>query len=202
MQAALNLGYLARACQGESVCGDAGRYWDMPGRRVLALADGLGHGPAAQQAAEGAMRCISGVLARSAVEMLLACNERLLNTRGAVLAIAVIELASQTLTLVSIGNIRTRVLSGQGDVRLGSGRGIVGAGRLQVLPEQFQLTPGDTVVMFSDGVDDAAQVCACLDRQPLTPQQLAQEVVARWGRANDDASVLVYRHTLAQKALS
>lgn len=190
----MTVGYLARPFPGESVCGDAGAVWHRPSRRVMALADGLGHGPAAHHAAMSAMQCIEDNVERSCADLFAACDERLLLTRGAALAIAIIDRTCNAVTLASIGNIRAILLTQQGDFRLGGGRGIVGAGYTWMPPDQMPLAAGDTLVMFSDGVDELAGVRACLNQHDATPQALAEDIVARWGQTSDDASVLVYRH--------
>ena len=194
MQVALNTGYVARPYPGETVCGDVGVSWHLPKRRVLALADGLGHGPHAHHAAMMAMECIAGNLHLECAALFAACNEQLRHTRGAVLAVAVIDLSSNMMTLGSVGNIRCKLLTPTRDSRLGTGHGIVGAGFKWSPPDQVQLAFGDTLVMFSDGVAEDAGIRACLASTAVTPQQLAQDVVTQWGRHDDDASVLVYRH--------
>lgn len=197
MQMAMNTGYAARAFEGEALCGDAGGWWQLPTRRVLALADGLGHGYAAHHAAQQAMQCIARHGHFSCVDLFAACNDKLLETRGAVLAIALIDQASNMLTLGAIGNIRSILLTPSGHVRLGSGRGIVGAGYIWSAPDQVLLMPGDTLVMFSDGIDDIGGVRSSLESLQETPQKLADKVLANWALGTDDAAVLVYRHAAA-----
>lgn len=190
----MNIGYAALAFRGEPCCGDVGGWWQSGSRLVLALADGLGHGPDAYQAAFAAMQCIERHLQASCSELFAACNAGLIETRGAVLAIAIIDLDSNLLTIGSIGNIRSMLLTAQGDVRLGAERGIVGAGYVCMTPDQQLLTPGDTLVLFSDGIDAMAAVRSCLGGAQDTPQMMADRMLAGWAIDTDDAAVLVYRH--------
>ena len=132
----MNTGYAARPLKGQLLCGDAGAWWQWPQRRVLALADGLGHGPAAHHAAQEAMQCIARHGQGSCFDIFSACNDSLIDTRGAVLAIALIDQASNLLTLAVIGNIRVILLQSGSHVRLGAGRGIVGAGYTWTAPDQ------------------------------------------------------------------
>ena len=192
---ALDTGYISRPCKGETLSGDAGACWQLPQRRVLALADGLGHGPHAHHAAMLAMDCIAGNLHLSCEAIFSACHAHLRKSRGAVLAVAVIDLASDVMTLGSVGNIRTQVLNSTRDVRLGAVNGIVGARFGHMQPDKLPLAPGDVVAMFTDGVTENASVRNCYANPTDTPQQVAQGVLAQWGRDGDDATVLVYRHT-------
>ncbi len=193
----MNIGYANRAFNGASICGDAGAWWQAGRRRVLALADGLGHGPAAHHAALTALQCIERHAQSNCAELFAACDAKLIETRGAVLAIAIIDLDSNLLTLASIGNIRSILLTPNGDVRLSAGRGIVGAGYAWTPPDQRLLAPGDTLVLFSDGIDAMAGVRSCLGGVQDTPQMVAERLLANWARDTDDASVLVYRHAAA-----
>ena len=154
MQMAMNTGYAVRPLKGEVLCGDVGAWWQLPQRRILALADGLGHGPAAHHAAQEAMQCIARHGQDSCCDIFSACNDSLIGTRGVVLAIGLIDQVSNLLTLGSIGNIRAILLQSCGHVRLGAGRGIVGAGYTWTAPDQVLLAPGDTLLMFSDGIDE------------------------------------------------
>jgi negative regulator of sigma-B (phosphoserine phosphatase) len=197
MQMAMNTGYAARPLHGEMLCGDVGAWWQWPQRRILALADGLGHGPAAHHAAQEAMHCIARHGQSNCFDLFAACNDSLIDTRGAVLAIALIDQASNLLTLGSIGNIRAILLKPDSHLRLGSGRGIVGAGFTWMVPDQVLLAPGDMLLMLSDGIDeidDIAALRSSLGSLQETPQMLADKVLATLGRVTDDAAVLVYRH--------
>ncbi|MEB0284694.1 SpoIIE family protein phosphatase, partial [Sphingomonas sp. 10B4] len=91
--------------------------------------------------------------------------------------------------------IRTLLVTEERQFHFSASRGIVGAGPVSLSPMQVSLLPGDRLLMFSDGVNEAAHLPQELLLQKPTAQYLADEVLARWGDERDDASVLVYRHT-------
>lgn len=192
----VNVGYALRPFPGETVCGDRCGWWRVGERIVLAAADGLGHGREAAYAAEMALDCIAQHLHASCEEIFLHCDERLRNTRGVALAVAIVEINRNRLTIATVGNIRALLLGDTADLRLDGGRGIVGAGYKHLLPETYDLAPGQILVLFSDGLDELAVPRECLVDESLSTEDQAQAMIDRWGRDDDDASVLVYRHGL------
>jgi serine phosphatase RsbU (regulator of sigma subunit) len=160
----------------------------------MAVADGLGHGSEAAYAADVAMACIGGGLERSFADHFSACDARLRDTRGAALAIAVVDLMQATLTMASVGNIRAVLMRPGKNFRLGGTRGIVGGGYERLVPETEHLARGDVLALFSDGVDEFAPMVETLTDGALSPREKASIVVKRWARPDDDAAVLVYRH--------
>ncbi len=183
-----------RPREGETVCGDVCGWWSLPDRFVLAVADGLGHGPEAAYAALAAMDCIEANLAVSCEEMFAECDKGLRNTRGAALAIAVVEPGLNRIIFGAVGNIRALLLRQPSDLRLGSVRGIVGAGYGRFVPEILTWLPGNVLVMFSDGIDEFFSIREYFCREDLNPQKKAQAVLDRWARRDDDAAVLIYQH--------
>ncbi|MEN3275614.1 MAG: phosphoserine phosphatase RsbX [Massilia sp.] len=194
MQVAMNLGYAVRPFQRGACCGDMGDSWRLPQRRVLALADGLGQGPEAERAAAAAMQCVGDYVDLDCEDIFAACNGRLRDTRGVALAVAIIDRATDRLTVGAIDNIRVVLLTSERKVRLGGGRGIVGAGYSSFPVDTVSLAHGDTLVMFTDGVNEMADLRSCLADSGATMQAFAQTILTRWSRENDDAGVLVYRH--------
>lgn len=188
---AMNIGYVARPLAGEACCGDQGAWWELPHRRVLALADGLGHGRHAAHAAAQAIESVGGHLALDCEGIFGACDARLRGTRGAALAVAIVDLLHNTVTLAAIGNIRAMLLSDGRQRRLGSGRGIVGAGYGALAPEVLPLRRGDVLALYSDGMDEFASLRDCMADGP---QSGAEQALARWGHGLDDASILCYQH--------
>lgn len=187
----MKIGYVAVPLAGETCCGDQGGWWELPQRRVLALADGLGHGYHAAHAAAQAMEAVGENLTLGCEEIFSACDARLRGTRGAALAVAIVDLRHDTMTLAAIGNIRAMVLSDGRQRRLGGGRGIVGAGYGVLAPEVLPLRTGDVLALYSDGMDEFATLRDCMADGP---QSGAERALARWSHGRDDASILCYQH--------
>lgn len=191
---ALKVACASRPLAGETDCGDVCAWWSQPERLVLALADGLGHGPQAAAAARAAMACIGANLDRSCEQIFALCDTQLHNTRGVALALVIIELATGQLTLGSVGNVRSLLLRSSQHRRFGGARGIVGGGYSSLMPETLILAPGDLLTLFSDGFDEHLPLEESFLLDLASEQALADTVLSRWARPTDDAGVLVYRH--------
>lgn len=183
-----------RPCLGQSDCGDRCGWWATPTRIVMAVADGLGHGAEAAHAADIAMACLGAGLERPLEEIFAACDSRLRDTRGVALAVAVLAVDSGEMSIASVGNIRTILLTPDKDYRFGGSRGIVGGGYARLTPEVRSLVDGDVLALFSDGVDEFAALRETLDQAARAPTTPALAVLDRWSRPDDDAAVLIYRH--------
>ncbi|MCF7978618.1 MAG: SpoIIE family protein phosphatase [Chromatiaceae bacterium] len=175
---AANLGLALRAMPGESVCGDQIGVWPKGEHRLqLALADGLGHGQGAHQAACNVMRLLGDLQPLAISARFQYCDEHLLHSRGVALAMADIDLQAHCLTHAAVGNIRSLLLR-QGQVRrLGAARGIVGAGYRDLYPEQHDFQPGDWLVMFSDGIGEDARIADALSA--AEPSRVAGQVAGQ-----------------------
>ncbi|NBC49968.1 MAG: SpoIIE family protein phosphatase [Gammaproteobacteria bacterium] len=188
-----HLGLALRPLPGESVCGDQIGVWPAGHQLRVALADGLGHGRGAHEAADSAIRLLAEMPELPIATRFERCNEQLRDSRGLALALADIDLQAQRLTHAAVGNIRSLLLR-QGQIRrLGGARGIVGANFRDLYPEQHDFQPGDWLVMFSDGIREDARIAAELrDAEP--DDRTAQALLERWASLHDDAALLLYRH--------
>jgi anti-sigma regulatory factor (Ser/Thr protein kinase) len=186
---------LSRPCERESVCGDDALAIDTAGGLLLAVADGLGHGEPARAASEAAMDVIRAAPALSPAELLAACGPALRSTRGAVAAIARMDPAGTALTIAGAGNVTTLVYGpGSADRTLGNPHVLGSPHRVPRFDEQrFHLDPHRTIVLFSDGLlarSDLSDEPETL-RQP--PIAVAQRLIERFGRRDDDVMVVVAR---------
>src|SRR5262249_11905829 len=136
---------------GEDVCGDA---WTMhrdgDKLRVL-LADGLGHGLGAADAANAAAARFAKAPHLPLLTTLGGIHDELRQTRGAVLGLAEIDFARRELLFTGVGNIEGSIYSEAGSHGVVSHNGTVGfeMGRVQQFTYSF---PDDAIfVMHSDG---------------------------------------------------
>ena len=188
-----HIGHRVRPMPGETVCGDACAVWMNDHRIILAVADGLGHGPGAADAADAVLQCINRQREQSCEENFAECNRQLYGTRGAALALAIIDSKSKQLTVATVGNIRAVLLTKNSERFLGGARGIVGAGFNNLIPETADLATDDILMLYSDGFNELLPW-----RDILLPNMDATHIAANalslWARDNDDAAMLIYRH--------
>lgn len=193
---AVKVGYASRPLAGERVCGDHCGVWHSAERIVLAVADGLGHGEAAAQAAGAAISCIEDHLSCSCEEMFARCDERLTGTRGAALAVVIVEPERARLTVATVGNIRVLLLREFCQLRLDGGRGIVGAGYKNLLPETVALHDGNVLAIFTDGLDEFPALREYIGDRSASAQQQAEAILEHCAHAADDAAVLIFRQEI------
>lgn len=177
----------------ETVSGDAWTIdWQANGCRI-AVIDGLGHGPGAALAALRAREVLAAVPVLGPAEAIRVCHEALHDTRGAVIGIVAIDFSTGRLSYAGIGNIEGRIISATRSERLLSARGIVGAMLPTIRPVEFALPEEWTLVIHSDGVSERLDPDQIERFGTLDVQSIADVILARWGRATDDASVVVVR---------
>jgi phosphoserine phosphatase RsbX len=191
---ACSWGAAARPKRGQPVSGDAFVIEPFtPGGLQVGLIDGLGGGEEAARAAQAAVAVVRSAPAQDPADLLRRAHLALHGTRGAVMALLSFNLTSRSLSFVGVGNIGVHVASAV-PIRPISKNGIVGYRMPQLLKLAYNYQPGDTFVLFSDGVSSRLGHDLTLDLQ-LPPQQLAETILHRHGKDSDDATVVVVRAT-------
>jgi serine/threonine protein phosphatase PrpC len=170
---------------------------------LLAVVDGLGHGPDSAVAAEIAIRTLQGHAVEAVTALVRRCHETARGTRGAVIGLASIDAILGRLTWLGVGNVES-VLVSHADPRsshrrtLLSQAGIVGAQFPSLAASAVPLTPGDLLILATDGIrSDAGWQMVITD----PPQKIADGILARYSKETDDALVLVSRY-LGRRARS
>ncbi len=182
----------AQALAGEAGNGDCATvHVDDDGATVLAVVDGLGHGPAAARASATA---ISAIREGACTDLRRVCertHDALRQTRGAALTIARID--GRQLSWVGIGNVDARIWPA-GDLRTRSSlitaAGVVGYRLPPLRVDTVDLSAGDTLVITTDGIAPGSVrdvPCAA------TVDAVAASILADGAHGADDALVLVAR---------
>ena len=188
------VGAVARPIAGDELCGDVCAWWRQEQKIYLSLADGLGHGEFAREAALAAMASAQRQPAAvSLPDLFVQCDEDIRSTRGVAMGLAVIDPLAQTVSFCGIGNIRALLLTPALHRRFTCGYGIVGAGFKNLRVDTQPFLPGDALVMTSDGLPEHFVVPETFAGADWSAQQLAETLLHDWGTNTDDAAVLVYR---------
>ncbi|MGA2889238.1 MAG: SpoIIE family protein phosphatase [Terracidiphilus sp.] len=178
---------------GERVCGDGWFSHQTPGRTLVLVADGLGHGSLAAEAAQEAIAAFQQRVNLAPGEILSYVHDALRKTRGAVAAVAEIRPKDNRLIYAGVGNISGVVLSGGTSRSLVSHNGTLGLSAPKI--HEFKSDwPSDAVlVLHSDGLQskwDLSPYPGLLSRHPAV---IGSALLRDFRRERDDASVVVVK---------
>jgi negative regulator of sigma-B (phosphoserine phosphatase) len=192
----LERGVAGLAHEGEGRSGDVAVFAPSQRGGLVAVIDGLGHGDAAADASEAAADVLRAQVERPPQELLELCHDELRRTRGAVMTLAWFDLEARTMAWTGVGNVEARFVRAgdSGDARHASPvvlGGVVGYNLPQVRMGSIPLEPGDSVVLATDGV--RADFSVSLE-SGVGAQELADRVLERHGKGNDDALAVVVRY--------
>ncbi|WP_236599922.1 ATP-binding protein [Ramlibacter alkalitolerans] len=186
-------GAVSIAAPGERVCGDGWGFALHGDIAALVVADGLGHGPDAAEAAAAALEAFAEDPLASPSLLLERTHQRLRSTRGAAVMLLQADAATGTVRSAGAGNVMARLVSGVSDRAILGQHGTAGV-TIRTPEEQSIPWPDHALlVVFSDGIESrwpAALLAPLLGRDPA----LAAAVLVRdHCRGRDDATVAVLR---------
>ena len=192
----LEVGVASRARLGESVSGDQYVVCDTPTGVVVAVVDGLGHGPEAAAAAHRAVDVLSECSSQPVTVMVRSAHAALVGSRGAALAAAQFGAGGDRMTWLAVGNVEAALVRAEAAAadrleRVVPGSGVVGLRLPPLRAAVVHVARGDVLVLATDGL-----------RPELTsrlgvgaaPQPLADELLQSYAMDSDDALVLVARY--------
>jgi phosphoserine phosphatase RsbX len=187
------VGAAQRPMAGETICGDG--FVTVPRAQglLICLADGLGHGPAAQVASDAACRYVREHAEVPLERLMRGLNVALAATRGAAISLLVLDPPVKRALFVGIGNVELRAFS-LAHIAPPTTPGIVGQGLRTARVWDYSLAPGDLFVLLSDGISSRFDLGAL---SHLPPQALADELVAKYFKSHDDACCVVARVALS-----
>jgi phosphoserine phosphatase RsbX len=181
---------------GQKESGDLSLIKRVGAGTLVAVVDGLGHGEEAASAAHAAVGALDRYSRDPLSDLVRRAHEALVGLRGVVLALAYLDPQAATLTWLGVGNVggillRADAGSRPARITLVASAGFIGGELPHPTTRSVPLALGDTVILFSDGVKDGFADSVALSN---SPQQIADTVLARHSKGNDDALVLVARY--------
>jgi anti-sigma regulatory factor (Ser/Thr protein kinase) len=186
---------VGRPIEGERASGDDGAIVRLEdGTIVIALADGLGHGAEASDAARAAIACVLSHPERDIAALFDECHAALDKTRGAVMAIARVA-PGGALDAAIVGNVQLRTVGRKAgaDRRYAGPSFTLGSpGRLaRVRTEHDVVASHESFLAFSDGVSTRLVMEADLFGVPHVVA--ARRLLDAFSDRRDDAMIALVR---------
>lgn len=192
----LEWGVAGVALPGFSESGDRHMFQRFDGGALVAVMDGLGHGPEAAAAAVQACLILEAKAGENVISLVQQCHERLKNTRGATISLASFDFRDSLMTWMGVGNVQGVFLRADKtrtdrEELLLLRPGVVGSHLPSLQAAVLPVSPGDSLAFATDGVESSFDYSA-LRCQP--PGRAAETILARHARGKDDALILVARY--------
>lgn len=162
---------------------------------LVAVIDGLGHGPKAHLAAIRARHYIENHHRLSLKEIFLGTHLNCLGTRGVVMALAKFNWSQKmpTIEFCSVGNISVRVFGNETPINLITKRGVIGnnLGTLRISKEIWD--PKSIMILHSDGIMSGWSFQNLISQLNVPAQEVSKYFMRNYARENDDATIVIIK---------
>jgi anti-sigma regulatory factor (Ser/Thr protein kinase) len=185
-------GGVSVAMAGEDVCGDAWSVSNTGNIRTLLVADGLGHGPGAAEAAVAAVRLFHRYNNHSVANLIDYVHGGLRSTRGAAVSIARFDPLAKKIVFSGIGNVAGLIGAHGETKRMVSMAGTAGYNVRKIQSFDYPFERG-LLVLYSDGLGTNLTFDRYHNLGTLHPLLIAGILYRDFTRHRDDATVLVAR---------
>lgn len=183
--------------QGEDLSGDHYLICRVLDRVLIAVLDGIGHGPEAAEASHMAVEILETHADESIISLFFLCHKKLRSTRGVVMSLAVVDASAGSMTWLGVGNVGGRLLRADrtllhSEEELLTYSGIVGHQVPAVLI--FSVLPifkGDVLILTTDGISHEFSESVYIGRSAY---QIANDILANYSKDTDDALVMVAKY--------
>jgi hypothetical protein len=186
---AYRFGAINIAMEGEIECGDAWHLEQGPEGVAVLVADGLGHGSFAAEAARAAIQVFAESPFVAPLDVITRANAALSKTRGGAAACALMR--EGRLSYAGIGNICGSLVSAGVSQGLVSHNGTLGLGQRRTQQFEYKHGPGALLVMHSDGISARWDLKSRPDLMTCHPSVIAGVIYRDHSRGRDDATVVV-----------
>ncbi|MES2310077.1 MAG: SpoIIE family protein phosphatase, partial [Verrucomicrobiota bacterium] len=178
---------------GETLCGDAWSSNSSNASHTLMVADGLGHGKEAAEAADLAVSLFEENIELPPPLLLQKMHGALRSTRGA--AITVVQLNVQTRKIIcsGIGNVSSGCITGENSKSFVSLNGTVGHQAQRFQEFTYEWTPSSLLFFHSDGLQTRWKFDGYPGLKSRHPSLIAGVLYRDYRRGTDDVTVVVAR---------
>jgi anti-sigma regulatory factor (Ser/Thr protein kinase) len=185
---------------GEDVCGDAWTVVQQADYCTVMVADGLGHGLGAAEAAQAAVRVVHERPLEPPTALLECMHARLRPTRGAAVGVAVVHRQRQEVTFAGVDNITGTIVRAENTRALMSHNGIVGHQMRKVQALTYPWDAQALLVLHSDGLGTRWDLMAYPGLRRRRPGLIAGVLYRDFVRGRDDVTVVVIGESSASGA--
>jgi len=180
-----SIAHITQPMLGERVNGDAVVVRDEGAVLLLAVIDGLGHGPVAAQAAQVAIEALaSQSLHETVLSIAKNLHDRLRGTRGVAATLCLVR--GSSIEVCAVGNVQ--LSSSNATIPLVLSPGVLGSRVAKFHICQGTLRAGARLALFSDGISTRV---ALDEVRNLAPQEACRHVFERFRKKEDDATILI-----------
>lgn len=162
---------------------------------LVALIDGLGHGPEAAAASQAAAALLEERAGDPVLALVERCHQGLRKTRGVAMSLASFNAHNSSVTWTGVGNVDSVLLrsglQGRAATAILLRGGVVGYHLPPLRADTVSVSPGDILVMATDGIRDGFTDGLRVDGPP---GDIAESILARFSKGSDDAHVVVARY--------
>lgn len=180
---------------GQDVSGDAYVVRSAADGFVLAVADGLGHGPEATMAASMAIAAATHPGEDSPSVVLRRCHEACARTRGVVMTVVHVDTTRNSVCWAGVGNVEAMLIRSRlyGPSRRETAMlpgGVVGVALPPLKEQTYEIEPGDLLALVTDGIQgEFVSELMTL----AAPSSMAARILDRHHLKADDGLVLIAR---------
>ena len=190
-------GCLSLPARDERVCGDAWNVTVQDNRLSLMVADGLGHGPLAAEAAQAAERLFTREADADLEAFLEHAHAELGSTRGAAISVARGSGADGPLFFAGVGNVSGSIVDAHERRGLAAHNGTIGVALPRLQTFEYPWPAHALVVLHSDGLRSRWSLRDYPGLHARHPAIVAAALYRDHRRGHDDATVLVARRSSA-----
>jgi anti-sigma regulatory factor (Ser/Thr protein kinase) len=187
---------------GEDVCGDGWAWRARQARLAIFVADGLGHGLLAHEAAEAAVRTFDRSHESAPGDLIVEIHHALRPTRGAAVASLAIDLEREIARFAGLGNISGVILlPGGGRQHMVSHNGTAGHAMPPRAREfSYPVPRGSMLLLFSDGMSSHWNLDVYPGLRTRSAAVIAGVLYRDFSRRRDDVTIIVAKERRGDSA--